>query len=400
MQLREHLTTEKLNKIIVGCLFIMVFCSTFSIALTQIAYYTALIVWLSLILTKKEKFQPTPLDLWFSLYLVIELVSTIFAYDRIDALLHIQKRLLLLPIVYLIFRYIDTRERIMRILMTLFISAAIVGLLSSISILIQFSAYSHYIKRFDIYNHYMTIGGISMFMLLLMIPFSLNRQITLTQRILLIIGVAAILLTLIFTFTRSSWLGLIIGIIVLVMLRFKKLLYLFLVVVVGVVIIGSPELHVRFLSIFDPTDPSNDLRLRMWNVGLKIFQDNPILGVGDISLNPLNDAYSQHTMDFGHMHNNFVQWLVTMGIVGFVIVILWFIKIWKLFWSAYRKMKDDWLYGSFTAGAIAVFVGFHVNGLFEWNFGDAEIYTLFWIIVGLVLSVRKQNDEAPRLQTT
>jgi len=400
MQLREHLTTEKLNNIIVGCLFIMVFCSTFSIALTQIAYYTALIVWLSLILTKKEKFQPTPLDLWFSLYLVIELVSTIFAYDRIDALLHIQKRLLLLPIVYLIFRYIDTRERIMRILMTLFISAAIVGLLSSISILIQFSAYSHYIKRFDIYNHYMTIGGISMFMLLLMIPFSLNRQITLTQRILLIIGVAAILLTLIFTFTRSSWLGLIIGIIVLVMLRFKKLLYLFLVVVVGVVIIGSPELHVRFLSIFDPTDPSNDLRLRMWNVGLKIFQDNPILGVGDISLNPLNDAYSQHTMDFGHMHNNFVQWLVTMGIVGFVIVILWFIKIWKLFWSAYRKMKDDWLYGSFTAGAIAVFVGFHVNGLFEWNFGDAEIYTLFWIIVGLVLSVRKQNDEAPRLQTT
>lgn len=400
MQLREHLTTEKLNKIIVGCLFIMVFCSTFSIALTQIAYYTALIVWLSLILTKKEKFQPTPLDLWFSLYLVIELVSTIFAYDRIDALLHIQKRLLLLPIVYLIFRYIDTRERIMRILMTLFISAAIVGLLSSISILIQFSAYSHYIKRFDIYNHYMTIGGISMFMLLLMIPFSLNRQITLTQRILLIIGVAAILLTLIFTFTRSSWLGLIIGIIVLVMLRFKKLLYLFLVVVVGVVIIGSPELHVRFLSIFDPTDPSNDLRLRMWNVGLKIFQDNPILGVGDISLNPLNDAYSQHTMDFGHMHNNFVQWLVTTGTVGFVIVILWFIKIWKLFWSAYRKMKDDWLYGSFTAGAIAVFVGFHVNGLFEWNFGDAEIYTLFWIIVGLVLSVRKQNDEAPRLQTT
>jgi O-antigen ligase len=378
----------------------MVFCSTFSIALTQIAYYTALIVWLSLILTKKEKFQPTPLDLWFSLYLVIELVSTIFAYDRIDALLHIQKRLLLLPIVYLIFRYIDTRERIMRILMTLFISAAIVGLLSSISILIQFSAYSHYIKRFDIYNHYMTIGGISMFMLLLMIPFSLNRQITLTQRILLIIGVAAILLTLIFTFTRSSWLGLIIGIIVLVMLRFKKLLYLFLVVVVGVVIIGSPELHVRFLSIFDPTDPSNDLRLRMWNVGLKIFQDNPILGVGDISLNPLNDAYSQHTMDFGHMHNNFVQWLVTTGTVGFVIVILWFIKIWKLFWSAYRKMKDDWLYGSFTAGAIAVFVGFHVNGLFEWNFGDAEIYTLFWIIVGLVLSVRKQNDEAPRLQTT
>ena len=400
MQLREHFTTEKLNKFIVGCLFTMVFCSTFSIALTQIAYYTVLVVWLSLIVMKKEKFQPTPLDLWFSLYLVIELVSTIFAYDRIDALLHIQKRLLLLPIVYLIFRYIDTRERIMRILMTLFISAAIVGLLSSISILIQFSAYSHYIKRFDIYNHYMTIGGISMFMLLLMIPFSLNRQITLTQRILLIIGVAAILLTLIFTFTRSSWLGLIIGIIVLVMLRFKKLLYLFLVVVVGVVIIGSPELHVRFLSIFDPTDPSNDLRLRMWNVGLKIFQDNPILGVGDISLNPLNDAYSQHTMDFGHMHNNFVQWLVTMGIVGFVIVILWFIKIWKLFWSAYRKMKDDWLYGSFTAGAIAVFVGFHVNGLFEWNFGDAEIYTLFWIIVGLVLSVRKQNDEAPRLQTT
>jgi hypothetical protein len=40
-------------------------------------------------------------------------------------------------------------------------------------------------------------------------------------------------------------------------------------------------------------------------------------------------------------------------------------------------------------GALASYLGFQVNGLFEWNFGDAEIAMLLWLTVGLALSAQK-----------
>ncbi len=35
---------------------------------------------------------------------------------------------------------------------------------------------------------------------------------------------------------------------------------------------------------------------------------------------------------------------------------------------------------------MGAYAGFHVNGLFEWNFGDAEIAMLLWMTVGLALA--------------
>ena len=52
-------------------------------------------------------------------------------------------------------------------------------------------------------------------------------------------------------------------------------------------------------------------------------------------------------------------------------------------------MKGYWLEGSLALGALAVFVGFHINGLFEWNFGDQEIILLFWFTVGITLAAQR-----------
>jgi hypothetical protein len=38
--------------------------------------------------------------------------------------------------------------------------------------------------------------------------------------------------------------------------------------------------------------------------------------------------------------------------------------------------------------------GFHVNGLFEWNFGDSEIIMLIWATVGMALAAEKPGIRA------
>jgi hypothetical protein len=51
--------------------------------------------------------------------------------------------------------------------------------------------------------------------------------------------------------------------------------------------------------------------------------------------------------------------------------------------------KHDWLLGSLSLGALASYAGFHIMGLFEWNFGDHEIAVLLWLTVGLSLASAK-----------
>jgi putative inorganic carbon (HCO3(-)) transporter len=386
-------------KLIVGCLFAMVFSSTFSIALSQITYFSGIVLWLFLIIQKKDTLEKTPLDSYFIIYLYLEAFTTIFAFNSFDALMHIQKRLLLIPIVYFIVRFADSRERIFKLMITLFVSATLVGIFSSISIIAQFADYAHYIKRFGLYNHYMTIGGLSMFMILLMTPFALHVKTPIRVRLLSIIGIGFILFTLLFTFTRSSWLAVIAGVFVIALLRYRKIVFVIVAILAGVAFLGSPELHARFLSIFDPNDPTNTERLRMWSLGFQIFKDHPVMGIGDVNLMAISRLYSHSSFGFGHAHNNIVMWLVTLGVSGFTFILLWFIKIWKIIWNTFKQSKDDWLYSSFSLGAIAAFVGFHVNGMFEWNFGDAEIFMMFWIIVGTVVSIMKMNERERELES-
>jgi O-antigen ligase len=82
-----------------------------------------------------------------------------------------------------------------------------------------------------------------------------------------------------------------------------------------------------------------------------------------------------------------LQFLVTLGLVGFVAVVAMFVKIFVIEWRIYRKVRTDWFRGSVSLGALAVFVGFQMNGLTEWTFGDQEVVILFWITLGIALAV-------------
>lgn len=144
----------------------------------------------------------------------------------------------------------------------------------------------------------------------------------------------------------------------------------------------------RISSIFDPYHETNFERLNIWRVGLKIFKDYPIIGVGDIDLGNLYRKYKEDYLkeNFGHLHNNFMQWLVTLGIVGFAAVAFMIVSILLMHLKIYRTLKDEPVASSVAIAAIATFIGFLASGLGEYNFGDQEIITMVWFTVGLNLA--------------
>ena len=147
----------------------------------------------------------------------------------------------------------------------------------------------------------------------------------------------------------------------------------------------------RLLSIFDPYHPSNYSRMCFWRAGFKMVKDHPVFGVGDIDLQNL---YKQYKRPFdkeiqGHMHNNYIHLLVTLGVFGFLVVMSLFFMIGKKMYFIYGQVKSDDLYRAYILGFIGVFTSFLVAGLTEWNFGDHEIITLIWFHLGLMFAMYK-----------
>jgi hypothetical protein len=145
----------------------------------------------------------------------------------------------------------------------------------------------------------------------------------------------------------------------------------------------------RFASTFDKYNQSNLTRLALWSAGFKIFSDHPILGVGNIDLAEL---YKQYKNDYdkeiqGHMHNNFIHILVTLGIIGLLAFLFLLYQILARLNKIYRLTNNVPFISSYAIGTMGGVIAFIVAGLTEWNFGDHEIITMIWFSTGLCIGL-------------
>lgn len=147
----------------------------------------------------------------------------------------------------------------------------------------------------------------------------------------------------------------------------------------------------RFSSILDPYHSSNIERINQIKVGFKIFKDYPIFGIGNIDLNEVYKRYREGTdkYSYGHLHNNYLHMLAILGILGFIIFIAILVQTFFIHLKSYRLSEKNEFYRSVSSGLFAAFIGICVSGLFEYNFGDHEIVTMFWLLAGLNLSIQK-----------
>jgi O-antigen ligase len=143
--------------------------------------------------------------------------------------------------------------------------------------------------------------------------------------------------------------------------------------------------------------PENASRLLLWSTGLKIFADHPVTGVGDIDLGALLRQYAGPTYSgqWGHLHNTAMQILVTLGAVGLLAAGAMFLRIGVELWRVYRRARGDWFREAFALGAFAAYVGFHVDGLTEWSFGNQTVMILIWTLLGTSLALDRAPREAP-----
>lgn len=381
-------STTGVDVAIVLFLIVFLFASTLSIAVMNIGYAAATILWFGRMAYRRRNEIPrTPLDAYLLAFVGASLLSLLFSYNKSQSLLYIYRRVSLLPIIFVLLANIRSTRMLKLLFGTLLTSMLFVALWSLRDIVLHFPEYLLFQRRLREFQMYMTAGGMMMFGMLLLLPFAVHPKTPAKIRWLAFVSLIPIGANLLFTFTRSSWLGFLAGAIVIGWFRAKKIFVPLILIVLAVVTFSSPEMRERMSSIFDPSHPTNVSRVRMWETGLKMFKDHPLVGVGDIGIEQVWPQYAPPENEpVGHLHNNMMMWLVTLGSIGLIVMVALFAILWVVAMKIEKRLHANWFLGSVALGCLATMAGFHVNGLFEWNFGDAEIIMIVWAITGMTFA--------------
>lgn len=209
-------------------------------------------------------------------------------------------------------------------------------------------------------------------------------------RIFLIIAAAVGFLALLFNGTRGVWIATLILIpsVILIYARnkLKSVAVVFsILLITGGIFFATPNLAERFSTITNMHIQSNSERLLMWQSALKMFEDNPIFGVGYGQYKfayqnkyILPEATERHQE---HAHNNILQMLAECGIVGASA----FLFMWGYF--SYFSLRA-WLKEKKVAWLLffCVVWGTMLHGLTEFNFETAVTSKMFWYALGLCIA--------------
>jgi len=371
---------SKLERAFRWTLVAMAFGLPFHIAISQNLFILAALLWI-VVQVRERRLLPsrTPLDVGFAAYLAVELISLPFSTNLPQSVLYL-RRFLLLVMVYLVGFGVGDARWLRRLIWAFLAGAAVYSAWGLV-----FFAQHPDIRVRHIQNS-VTTGGITVLMSGFALALVLRSR---DKNLRLGAGMAALLSAacLFFTNTRGAWLGFLVALVVLsAAANWRLLLLLPVLIVVGYFAVPQTQ-KVRVRGFFDPNWESNRNRLTWWRTGVEIFKHHPIVGIGDVGTEREYVKYrrSPDEQPVGHMHNNFLHIAVTLGLVGLAGFTFMLGKIFVFLWRVYRSARDE-LIAAIALAGFALFLGFNVNGLFEWNFGDQEVVTILWFLVGLAVA--------------
>lgn len=382
----------KISRFVPIIMAIFLLFSFHSITISQIILGIAFLTWvISLILEKKiPKF---PAFFWALIaYALLSLVSSAMSDNPAVSFKDSREMLLFLiiPLVYNGFR----QEKEVKLANLAILISGFVSILYSLYYFLFNAAPGERVAGFM--GHYMTQAGL----LLLFSTLALSMFFFAKEKIRYLWGIGFVLgsIALILTLTRNAWIGLMVTAVV-ILLLYKPKTLIILPIMAGLFYVASPQsIKRRVHSIFSLKSYSNALRIEYLNAGIEIIKDYPVFGTGPNTVHVIFQRpqykLSEEARNNVHLHSNIIQIAAERGIptlLAWLVFMAWvFIALAKLI-----KNKDPALF-PLTAAGLAMVLALMAAGLFEYNWGDSEVTTLFLYMICIPFAlnqIQKPEDQ-------
>jgi O-antigen ligase len=252
------------------------------------------------------------------------------------------------------------------------------------------------------YNHWVTYAEALQLIasLALGIFLGLKQKRSLTG-VLLVLAVGGLVFALAMTVTRASWIGFAASVLAMLLLTSSRRT----IVVVGacaipLVIAGVVLLQQRrSIGFFDQSDQSTSWREMVWKEGFQLLVSKPrhlIFGVGMDSIKGHWrewGMFDNGRQPIGHMHSNLLQIALERGLPALIVWLILIGVYLRTLWRITRRKGIDDIARGLAIGALGGALGFFASGLVHYNWGDSEVVTVFYFIMGLCLVVERTNQQ-------
>ncbi len=396
---RERDILSKPEFLVSPLIIASVIASLVSVAASGIFLGLGLIAWFADCVAKRRVVARFPAFKWyFLLFFLLTAVSALFSAEPLLDLRHL-KSLIKFIIPFLLVTYM-TRGQSKNALLWIFGVAGV----SMLWGLMQYGLSDgvDLLQRIDGFmSHWMTFSGQLMMVLIASAAYGIHHlKSGESKRRLQGLGwmlfSAVMAGTVVLTYTRSAWGGVLGGLVVLAVLNLKlKWTALLAAVMLLSAFMMPVSVHERLASGFDLEDTTTRGRLDIWRSGILVALEHPLTGAGYSSVAEESFRHRKETdlpaWAYQHSHNNLIQTAATSGIPA---LIAWIAMWLKMFWDFFRIRhfnRGDKFVAIQASAGISILTAFHLMGLLEFNFGDSEVLTLLLFFISVPYAVQKSH---------
>lgn len=197
------------------------------------------------------------------------------------------------------------------------------------------------------------------------------------------------------TFSRGAYLGTLLVLIYFVITQRKWKMTTVAVFVLGMSLTLIPDSMVKrsaYNSGGNNIDEVSSGRVdEIWLPLLPSIRKNPFFGSGHGSTVWSDAAKERKMLPVGHPHSAYLAALLDVGVVGTVVVLLFFLFIWRTFWQLarihrFRPVK------AFFYGASACIPILLIQGLTDDSFMPSYTHAYLWLAYGAALGIKARYD--------
>ena len=226
-------------------------------------------------------------------------------------------------------------------------------------------------------------------------------QKTSRNGLLLLIAVGGLVFALAMTVTRGSWIGFAVSVAAMLLLSVSRRSAIIVAALAIPLVLASLFIlqQRRNIGFFDSADQSTSWRQMVWREGFNLLVSKPrhlLVGVGIDSIKGHWrewGLFDNGRQPIGHMHSNLLQIALERGVAALIVWLVLFVIYIRMLWRLIRETTD--FSRGLALGALGGTLGFFTSGLVHYNWGDSEVVTVFYLIMGLTLVAERIAFSAP-----
>lgn len=201
----------------------------------------------------------------------------------------------------------------------------------------------------------------------------------------LFILITLLLVSLVFTYTRSAWIGLVMAVLSMGVLQSRKLLIFAPIALYGIILI-FPFISQRIDPIFNPElfrYTSLAWRIELWSASIPYFLSHPIFGNGFGTFQLIGFQIDDW---FAAAHNDYLRLLVETGIIGLSGFLILLVSLARLGIKTRRKAAGRY-FGYITTGFVCFLSAYVLMSFTDNLFNHGGVQWYFWAYAGVIASI-------------